>query len=269
MNTFLLLVVLSSPPTMYVALDDEGPSELMYAEMHRDWTKSPFMTKEALPLAKSINADIAELNSLIKIEFQRPHFLRTYPAFRFSKYQKWVAFDRRAFHDSSFAYKTLMYQAYSQHGEAINERLVQEHYAACKKCIDDMYIERVEFAAARKNYTVVQPKSHEAGWGDVYNLHTRKYEKIDFRNMPLYGIVKYRLWVKENEVARKKFLTLNAEDYVRRQPKDHQCGWGDVYNLTTRKYENIESKIVGPVLMELRIDPLPYRSTERTNDDLD
>jgi hypothetical protein len=261
MNTFLLLVVLSSPPVMYVALDDEGPSELMYAEMTRDWTASPHMTKEALPLAKSINEDIAELKSLIKIEFQRPHFLRTYPAFRFSKYQKWVAFDKRAFNDSSFPYKTLMYQAYSYYGESFNERFQEDYYTACEKYLDNLHNERVEFAQQHKNYTLKQPKSHQAGWGDVYNLHTRKYEKINFRKKPLYipfDLDKHKQWAKEKEAAAQKFCTRNAEDYTRRQPHDHRAGWGDVYNLTTRKYENIESKVIKPVLMELRVDPPPY-----------
>lgn len=258
MNTFLLLVVLNQ--TMYVALDDERPSKQLYSEMTRDWTASRHMTKEALPLAKSINADIEELKTLVKIEFQRPHFLKEYPSFRFSKYEKWEAFDRRSFISSGWAYKTLMYQAYSYYQKEFNEKFEQDHYKECKQYLEDLYSERVKFAAAHKNYVVTQPISHRAGWGDVYNLHTRKYEDINFRKRPLFDLSKYTQWHIDKKKAILKFCTLNAEDYTRHQPYDHRAGWGDVYNLITRKYEDIESKLTEPVLMELRVDPLPYVS---------
>ena len=270
MNTLILFAILVQP-TIYVALDDETNSKHLYSELTRDWTVSDYLQDRDLAKAREVNADIKEFKSLINIVIERPNFIRQYPAFRFSKYQKWTAIDNRAFSSSGRAYKTLMYHAYSYYKDYYKRKFNDEYIIARKNYYDATEKIRQDFIKDKENYTRNRPWNHWPGYGNVYNLQTRKYEHIKLPRNPQFPLddrpeqvrnlefnKAWDKWKRDKLKIREAFCKSNP-NYVMKMPKDHHAGYGDVYNMVTRKYENIELNLTKPVLMELRVDPLPYK----------
>ena len=105
MFSFLLCAILSQP-VIYIALDDYDNSKHLYSELTRDWTQSDCINNDSIDKAKLINEEIKELKTRVLIKFEHPNFLNKYPAYRFSKYQKWNYFNNKAFSTSTFPYKT-------------------------------------------------------------------------------------------------------------------------------------------------------------------
>lgn len=282
MFTLLLVAALNAEPVIYIAIDDEPQSKMLYSELHRDWTKSPHINDNGLAKAKEVNADIAEFKSFIKIVVEKPHFVREYPSFRFSKYEGWIPINKKAFVDTTRPYQTILHHGYKYYQEDINRIILKRYYEELKRCSKIREEERKHFVENNKFYTRTIPEYMDHGTGHVYNMRTRKYEMINdnwhihtrdrtelykkYGPTPTYYHKMrklYKKWSEEFKELKIEFCRLNP-DYTITIPVEHNFGYGEVFNLITRKFENIEHSVEIPKLMYLYVPELPYK--ENKND---
>jgi hypothetical protein len=278
----LLALAVLPDKNIYIVLDDSSKSKMLKDELTRDWTNTPNATRGNIPFLWLVGQDVKRFKKEYKIHIKYDPLMTDGPKYSFHKRRKWIRFKDKVFTENTWPYKTLRSHASYYYYPMTLKEMRNDFYPKLYHYNKVRSKELEAYISGQLNkgpYVGYRPIHHQPGWGNIYNVRTRKYEKHPVKAKsppyPLYRTFsshkewdiawdkysdKYEEW--KNTVAKElqDIVTNSKGKYALKEPQEHKPGSSTgLYNMFTRKYDYFNCSIPKPKMSEPRLYSLPWR----------